>query len=142
MKKQHELNILQREIEKENHERIKLEDEIYQQIQEQLTAEKAADYSAKLRFKLKESTREIERNLSKVENDIARARLEKTYLITNIKQLEIQSKEYNEQILEKNQIITRSEQEIKRRVLLIEQKQNQIDLMNKKLENLKEKAGG
>ncbi|CAF5108501.1 unnamed protein product, partial [Rotaria sp. Silwood1] len=125
-----------------NHERIKLEDEIYQQIQEQLTAEKAADYSAKLRFKLKESTREIERNLSKVENDIARARLEKTYLITNIKQLEIQSKEYNEQILEKNQIITRSEQEIKRRVLLIEQKQNQIDLMNKKLENLKEKAGG
>ncbi|CAF3673216.1 unnamed protein product [Rotaria sp. Silwood1] len=140
--KQHELNILQREIEKENHERIKLEDEIYQQVQEQLTAEKAADYSSKLRFKLKESTREIERNLSKVENDIARARLEKTYLITNIKQLEIQSKEYNEQILEKNQIITRSEQEIKRRVLLIEQKQNQIDLMNKKLENLKEKAGG
>ncbi|CAF0990364.1 unnamed protein product [Rotaria sordida] len=140
--KQHELNILQREIEKENQERVKLEDEIYQQVQEQLTAEKAAEYSSKLRFKLKESTREFERNLSKVENDIARARLEKTYLITNIKQLEIQSKEYNEQILEKNQIITRSEQEIKRRVLLIEQKQNQIDLMNKKLENLKEKAGG
>jgi hypothetical protein len=62
--------------------------------------------------------------------------------MTNIKQLEIQSKEYNEQILEKNLIITRSEQEIKRRVLLIEQKQNQIDLMNKKLESLKEKAGG
>jgi chromosome segregation ATPase len=77
-----------------------------------------------------------------VENDIARARLEKTYLMTNIKQLETQSKEYNDQILEKNQIITRSEQEIKRRVILIEQKQNQIDLMNKKLENLKEKAGG
>ncbi|CAF4277382.1 unnamed protein product, partial [Rotaria sp. Silwood2] len=140
--KQHELNILQREIEKENQDRVKLEDEIYQQFQEQLTAVKAAEYSSKLRFKLKESTREVERNLSKVENDIARARLEKTYLITNIKQLEIQSKEYNEQILEKNQIITRSEQEIKRRILLIEQKQNQIDLMNKKLENLKEKAGG
>ncbi len=77
-----------------------------------------------------------------MENDIARARLEKTYLMTNIKQLETQSKEYNDQILEKNQIITRSEQEIKRRVILIEQKQNQIDLMNKKLENLKEKAGG
>ena len=83
-----------------------------------------------------------ERNLSKVQNDIARARLEKTYLITNIKQLEAQAKEYNEQIVEKNQIITRSEQEIKRRVILIEQKQNQIDLMNKKLENLREKAGG
>lgn len=39
-------------------------------------------------------------------------------------------------------MITRSEQEIKRRVILIEQKQNQIDLMNKKLESLKEKAGG
>jgi len=68
--------------------------------------------------------------------------LEKTYLVTNIKQLETQSKEYNEQILEKNQVITRSEQEIKRRVILIEQKQNQIDLMNKRLESLKEKAGG
>ena len=121
---------------------MKLDDEIYQRVQEQLTAEKAADYSSKLRFKLRESTREIERNLSKVENDIARARLEKAYLITNIKQLEIQSKEYNDQIQEKNQIINRSEQEIKRRVILIEQKQNQIDLMNKKLESLKEKAGG
>jgi hypothetical protein len=68
--------------------------------------------------------------------------LEKTYLISSIKQLEKESKEYNEQILEKNSVITRSEQEIKRRVLLIEQKQNQIDLMNKKLESLKEKAGG
>lgn len=56
--------------------------------------------------------------------------------------MEIQSKEYNALIVEKNEIITRSEQEIKRRVLLIEQKQNQIDLMNKKLESLKEKAGG
>ena len=77
-----------------------------------------------------------------MQNEIARARLEKTYLTTNIKQLEVQSKEYNEQIVEKNQIISRSEQEIKRRVLLIEQKQNQIDLMNKKLESLREKAGG
>lgn len=68
--------------------------------------------------------------------------MEKAYLVTNIKQYEIQSAEYNQQIAEKNQIITRSEQEIKRRVLLIEQKQNQIDLMNKKLESLKEKAGG
>lgn len=140
--KQHDLNVIQREIEKENQERVKLEDEIYQRGQEQLTAEKAADYSSKLRFKLKEATREIERNLSKVQNDIARARLEKAYLVTNIKQLEGQSKELNEEIGEKNQIITRSEQEIKRRVILIEQKQNQIDLMNKKLESLKEKAGG
>ncbi|CAF1343946.1 unnamed protein product [Rotaria magnacalcarata] len=140
--KQHELNILQREIERENQDRVKLEDEIYQQVQNQMTAEKAAEYSSKLRFKLKEATREIERNLSKVENDIARARLEKTYLITNIRQLDSQAKEYHEQIVEKNQTITRSEQEIKRRVLLIEQKQNQIDLMNKRLENLKEKAGG
>ena len=53
------MNILQREIERENQDRVKLEDEIYQRGQEQLTAEKAADYSSKLRFKLKESTREI-----------------------------------------------------------------------------------
>ena len=53
------MNILQREIEKENQERVKLEDDIYQRMQEQLTAEKAADYSSKLRFKLKEATREI-----------------------------------------------------------------------------------
>ncbi|CAF3574991.1 unnamed protein product [Adineta steineri] len=140
--KQHDLDILRRDIEKESQECNKLEDEIYQRVQEQLTAEKAAEYSSKLRFKLKESTREIERNLSKLENDISRARLEKTYLLTNIQQLEAQSKEYNDQIMDKNQVITRSEQEIKRRVLLIEQKQNQIDLMNKKLEHLKEKAGG
>jgi hypothetical protein len=38
---------------------VKLEDDIHQRIQEQLTAEKAADYSSKLRFKLKEATREI-----------------------------------------------------------------------------------
>ena len=53
------MNILQRDIEKENQERVKLEDDIYQRVQEQLTAEKAADYSSKLRFKLKEGTREV-----------------------------------------------------------------------------------
>ena len=48
---------------------------------------------------------------------------------------------FQKEIEDKNKIITKSEQEIRQRVLIIEHKQGQIDLYNKKIEYLIEKAG-
>ena len=45
------------------------------------------------------------------------------------------------EIEDKNRIISKSEVEIKKRVLLIEQKQGIMDLFNKKIEQMIEKAG-
>jgi hypothetical protein len=45
------------------------------------------------------------------------------------------------EIEDKNHIISKSEIEIKKRVLLIEQKQGIMDLYNKKIEQMIEKAG-
>ncbi len=45
------------------------------------------------------------------------------------------------EIDDKNRIINKSESEIKKRVLIIEQKQGVMDQYNKKIEQLIEKAG-
>ena len=55
---------------------MKLEDEIFKKLQTKLTAEKAAQYSDKLRKEQTDKIREVERSLAKVDNDIAKARLD------------------------------------------------------------------
>ena len=131
----------QREIESLNNEKVKLEDEIYAKLQSKLTADKAAQYTDKLRKEQNDRLRELERSLARLENEIAKARLES-----------VQSKALNEmvqrdidmlqaEIADRNRIISKSESEIRQRVLIIEHKQNQIDMYNKKIEQMIEKAG-
>jgi len=55
-----ELNEVQREIEAQHREKIRLEDEILEKIRAQLTADKAAKYSAKIVQRLRERTKDLE----------------------------------------------------------------------------------
>jgi hypothetical protein len=132
---------LQREIEKINQEKVKIEDEIFKKLQEKLTADKAAKYSDKLRKEQKEKLRELERNLAKIDNDIAKARLDGLQTKSINESFERDIKMCLKEIEEKNKTISKSESEIRQRVLIIEHKQNQIDFFNKKIETLIEKAG-
>lgn len=131
----------QREIENMNQEKLKLEDEIFKKLQDKLTADKAAQYTDKLRKDQKEKLRDIERSLAKIDNDIAKARLEGLQTKSLNEAYERDIKMLQIEIDDKNKIISKSETEIRQRVLIIEQKQGQIDLFNKKIENLIEKAG-
>ena len=136
-----ELNQLQRENELVNQEKQKLEEEIFKKLQNKLTAEKAAQYSDKLRKEQTDKIREMERNLAKVDNEIAKARLEILQTQTLNENLDHDVNMLKAEIEDKNRIISKSEIEIKKRVLVIEQKQGIMDLFNKKIEQLIEKAG-
>jgi len=120
---------------------VKLEDEIFSKLQSKLTADKAAQYSDKLRKEQREKIRELERNLAKIENDIARARLDSVQTQSINESMQRDIKMFQKELEDKNKIISKSEQEIRQRVLIIEHKQGQIDLYNKKIEYLIEKAG-
>lgn len=135
-------NQYQREIEVISQERIKLEDEIFQKLQTKLTADKAAKYSDKLRMEQREKLRELERALAKLDNEIAKAKLEAVQTQTLNEALERDIKMLNTELEDKNRIISKSESEIRQRILIIEHKQSAIDLLNKKIESLVEKAGG
>lgn len=50
-------------------------------------------------------------------------------------------KQYDEEIVERNEVIDRSEQGILKRASLLQKKQTTIDICNKKLEVLINKAG-
>lgn len=136
------INQYQRDIENITQEKVKLEDEIFDKLQAKLTADKAAQYSDKLRKEQREKLRELERSLAKLDNEIAKARLENLQTQTLNEALERDIKMLNKELEDKNRIISKSESEIRQRVLIIEHKQSQIDLFNKKIENLIEKAGG
>ncbi len=131
----------QRDIETISQEKLKLEDEIFQKLQNKLTADKAAKYSDKLRQEQREKLRELERSLARLDNDIAKARLDGVQTQTLNEALERDIKMLQTELEDKNRIISKSESEIRQRVLMIEHKQSQIDLMNKKIEILIEKAG-
>jgi chromosome segregation ATPase len=136
------INQYQRDIEIISQEKIKLEDEIFQKLQTKLTADKAAKYSDKLRMEQREKLRELERALAKLDNEIAKAKLEAVQTQTLNEALERDIKMLNTELEDKNKIISKSESEIRQRILIIEHKQSAIDLLNKKIENLVEKAGG
>ncbi len=131
----------QREIESLSQERVKIDDEVFKKLQAKLTADKAAQYSDKRRREQKEKLREIERNLAKLENEIARARLEALQARSLNDAYERDVLMFKRELDEKNRVISKSESEIRQRVILIEQKQNQIKLMNDKIGHLREKAG-
>lgn len=120
---------------------MKLEDEIFSKLQNKLTADKAAQYSDKLRKEQREKLRDLERGLARLDNEIAKARLESVQTETLNEALERDIQTMNKELDDKNRIISKSESEIRQRVLIIEHKQGQIDLFNKKIENLIEKAG-
>ena len=120
---------------------MKLEDEIFKKLQDKLTADKAAQYSDKLRKEQRERLRELERSLAKLENEIAKAKLEGIQTGALNERLERDIRMLNREIEDKNRIISKSEADIRQRNLSIEHKQGQIDLYNKKIEALIEKAG-
>lgn len=94
-----------------------------------------------MRKEQREKIRELERNLAKIENDIAKARLDSVQTQSLNESMQRDIKMFQKELEDKNKIISKSEQEIRQRVLIIEHKQGQIDLYNKKIDYLIEKAG-
>jgi len=67
-----ELNEVRREIEVQHREKMRLEDEVMEKIRAQLSADKAAEYSAKIVKRLRERTKDLE---TQVQYDSETARI-------------------------------------------------------------------
>ena len=79
--------------------------------------------------------------MATVENDIARDTLEASNIRTHIERLQRITDGLDEEIANKNDIISKSEAEIVKRNAIIERKQGVIDQYNKKLEHMISSAG-
>ena len=79
--------------------------------------------------------------MATVENDIARDTLEASNIRTRIERLQRITDDLDEEIANKNDIISKSEAEIVKRNAIIERKQGVIDQYNKKLEHMISSAG-
>ncbi|XP_041363110.1 coiled-coil domain-containing protein 40-like [Gigantopelta aegis] len=137
-----EVENLRKQIERESQEKMKLEDEIMECIRGQLTLEKASQYTKKLTSKLRAHTRNLETQMAEVENKIACDALEGSNVKARIERLKKIARDLDNEIATKNDIVNRSEQEILKRNVIIERKQNVIDQYNKKLEQMIHAAGG
>ncbi|GFR74317.1 coiled-coil domain-containing protein 40 [Elysia marginata] len=133
---------LRKRIEQEYLAKVKLEDEIMERMRTQLTLDKASQYSKKLTGKVRETTKHLETEVAEIENSIASATLENVNIIARTDRLNKIFQELDNQINEHNKIITKSEQEIVKRNAIIERKQNQVDIMTKKLNQMISSAGG
>ncbi|BFZ02980.1 hypothetical protein BsWGS_06019 [Bradybaena similaris] len=137
-----EVTSLRKLIEQEYAARVKLEDEIMDRMRAQLTLEKASQYSKKLTKKTRERTKHLEQEIADSENLIASSSLETVNIRTRIERLKKILADLDFKISEQNAIITKSEVEIVKRNAVIERKQNQVDVINKKLTALINAAGG
>ena len=79
--------------------------------------------------------------MAEVENEISQETLETANVRARIERLNKICLDLDNQIAQKNDIISHSEAEIVKRNAIIERKQNIIDQFNKKLEQMISKAG-
>lgn len=119
-----------------------LENAIMEKIHSQLMFEKSSQYTNKLTDKTKEISQQLDFERIMLENVISRICMEFTSTKARKTCVENVLKQYDEEIVERNEVIDRSEQGILKRASLLQKKQTTIDICNKKLEVLINKAGG
>ena len=82
-----------------------------------------------------------ETQVAQVENEISKEMLEVSHTKSRTERLSMILDELDEEIKQKNEIISKSEAEIVKRNAVIERKQGVIDQYNKKLEQMIQQAG-
>ncbi|XP_057311737.1 coiled-coil domain-containing protein 40-like [Hydractinia symbiolongicarpus] len=140
--KESELVNLRKLIEKEFQDKIKIEDLIMSQMQEQLTAEKASQYTKKMTNRIRKKSTQLERSIAEVENEISKNVLEVTHATTRVRGLQDLLSNINKVIHQKNETISKIENEIVKRNAVIEKKEGSIDQLGKKIDVLISKEGG
>ncbi|XP_033121483.1 coiled-coil domain-containing protein 40-like [Anneissia japonica] len=138
----HELNGLRKQIEKEFQEKVTMEDKVMETMRNKLTMEKASQYTKRMASKTRQLIKEQEANKAQVENEVANDTLEYSHTMSRVERLKKTLDDLDEEIHEKNKIITRSEGEIVKRNAVIERKQGVIDQFSKKVEAIQSKQGG
>nr|XP_032822802.1 coiled-coil domain-containing protein 40 isoform X2 [Petromyzon marinus] len=137
-----ELTVLRSRWEREHAARSALEDAIMEALREQLTRDKAALYSKKLVDKMRARKKELELDVARAENELARAALAVTQAGAREASRARTLAAAEEETRAQEALVARAETEAARRTALIARKQALVDLNNKKVEQLVASAGG
>ncbi|XP_064378923.1 coiled-coil domain-containing protein 40 isoform X1 [Dromaius novaehollandiae] len=137
-----ELLSISKDIEKGTDTKEQMENEIMAKLQDQMMSSKAAKYFSQLAEKLRKRKMDLELHFSKVENDTAQVILNATHTNCRLTVLQKTLSELDKEIKNIHDLISRSETEITKRSLLIENKQGVINLCNKRLEMILSQLGG
>jgi coiled-coil domain-containing protein 40 len=138
-----ERSALERDIEEQRkaslrlvNDRLKLEEDVAEKLQEQMTSEKIQSTARRRAKKLKETIREMETEMARMQNDVSTYTIDKANTQSSIQQLRAELATVMEEFQEKQSLIARQEGESRRRTDLVSRKQNQIDKVNRKIEQL------
>ncbi|KGL85462.1 Coiled-coil domain-containing protein 40, partial [Tinamus guttatus] len=137
-----ELLSISKDIEKGTDTKEQIENEIMAKLQDQMRSSKAAKYFAQLAETLRKRKMDLELHFSKVENDTAQIILNATNTNCQLTALQKTLSELDKEIKNIHDLISRSESEIAKRSLLIENKQGVINLNNKRLDMILSQLGG
>eukprot|EP00116_Pleurobrachia_bachei_P002938 sb/3463200/ len=140
--KMNQITALRQQTEREAQELQRLQECMYEYHQKGLTMDKSAQYSEKSATRTRRQAQELEFEVANVENDISLKLLEVSKLETRIKGLDEDLVHLDQDIREKNDLISHCESEAIRKNAIIERKQGQIDQFNKKIDQLNQKDGG
>jgi chromosome segregation ATPase len=135
-----EINGLKKKITSFQQKSIKIEKEIADQIQLQLGIEKSMSGTLKDARKITQSIHEKQSIIATCENQVAALKLEGYTSGNTIQQLREELKQFDETIHAKNSTIERYELEIRRSNDEMAKKQSEIDLLNKKLNQILTKS--
>jgi chromosome segregation ATPase len=131
-----QINHLQRENDVIVNETVKVEDQIYQNLQIQKTLEKGASSTEQGASRLTFTVRDKEMQISLLQNELARIRVDLQNVIAQNHSLEDTMDALSNGLLDKDKLVERYEVEIRRRNDEIERKQSEVDRLNKKYDTL------
>ncbi|XP_029455039.1 coiled-coil domain-containing protein 40 isoform X2 [Rhinatrema bivittatum] len=137
-----ELSIIRKQTEEESQIKMALKNQILERLQEKMTSNKAVKYAFLLTEKLRKRKFEQELEFSKVENDMAQVSLEINYTNSRMSMLQKTLSQLDQEVQSIHELISCSENEIAKRMIIIQHKQNAINLLTKKIDMATTLAGG
>ncbi|XP_039715292.1 coiled-coil domain-containing protein 40 isoform X2 [Pteropus medius] len=137
-----DLQTLHQDIRQEMDVRRKLDTSILEKLQEQMTSNKMSKHFRQLILKLQKKKTNLVTHLSKIDGDIAQTTLDITNTSCRLTMYQKMLGELDKEAKKVNDLITNSENEISRRMALIERKQGLINFLNKQLEQMLSELGG
>ncbi|XP_063057707.1 coiled-coil domain-containing protein 40 [Engraulis encrasicolus] len=134
--RQSEVMGLRKQLEKESSVRLALEERIVAKLQEQFTHDQAAKYSKRLTGKMATHKRELESQLSVVENELAGLSLSASEAEQRVETQARVLAEQEQEISRRHALLSASEAQVAKQVTVIERKQATINLYNKRIQQI------
>jgi len=139
---QGELSLLEAQVQKVQLASKKLEDAVMSTLGEQMAVEKGTQNTAHATEKLRSSVQDKEMVAAGLQNELARIKVDTLNVTSHNTQLQVQLKRLNEELKEKDALMAKYQLESRRRNVDIEKKQHDLDLLNRKFDQLmKQRAG-